>query len=103
MAERRHHGESEVEVVDIGGVELGRWANDDCVVSAHLQGPQVAGSKAVAFRAGDGARDERQACVHRGLTDLRRIPERELLDGAVLHVSLIHISEPTRRTPISYA
>ena len=40
------------------------------------------------------------ACTH---ADLIAHPERELSTAQASQLSLIHISEPTRRTPISYA
>src|SRR3954453_13067371 len=79
-------GRSEVELVDVVGVELERLPEQDRVVGADGEVAEVAGGELVALVALDVTVDERLRGVRRQRAEVARIPERELLDGPVLDV-----------------
>src|SRR4051794_36345391 len=79
---------SEVELVDVVGVEPERVAEQHGAVRSHLERAQVTGVEAVALLAGDRAVDERLRGVRRERAEVTGVPERELLHGAVLDVFL---------------
>src|SRR5690242_13350218 len=77
---------SEVELVDVVGGELGRRAEDDLAVLADRVVAELAGGELVALLAGDLTGGQRGAGVGGQVTDVGRVPQGELLDGAVLDV-----------------
>src|SRR3954470_16312912 len=87
---------SEVEVVDVVGVELERVAEQHRAVRADRERAQVTGVEGVALLAGDVAVDQGLGGVRREGAEVGRVPERELGDGAVLDVvaHLVRRAEP---------
>src|SRR4051812_38523650 len=86
---------SEVELVDVGGGELSRRAEDDLAVLADGVLAELAGLELVALLSGDLPGGERGAGVRGQVTDVGRIPQRELLHGAILDV-LAHLVGQTQ-------
>src|ERR687894_2841653 len=81
---------SEVEVVDVLGVEDRRVTEDDDAVGLDGELAQLAGLEGLALGTGDLARGERGAGVRGQVAELLGVPQREGLHGAVLHV-LAHL------------